>query len=202
MPSYSNNWFQRAIPYWTHLAGRVGWSAERPLTVVEVGSFEGQSTVWMLQNMLGHPESVIHCVDSFEGGIEHSATQTDGLMERFNANVAETGLADRVRVHRGLSRFGLLELLNQKVQADLIYVDASHQAPDVLEDLVLSFRLLKINGIMICDDYLWFMEPNGRQDLINSPKLAIDSFVNVYLRKLQIIHNQPLYQLAFQKRSE
>ena len=36
---------------------------------------------------------------------------------------------------------------------DLIYIDASHYAPDVLSDAVLAFKLLKPGGILIFDDY-------------------------------------------------
>ena len=38
---------------------------------------------------------------------------------------------------------------------DIIYIDGSHAVNDVLEDAVLSFRLLKPEGILIFDDYRW-----------------------------------------------
>lgn len=163
--------------------------------------------MWTLANLLRHPDSRIYCIDSFAGGIEHGADVTVALRERFDANIAQSGIEEKVVVHQGLSHQGLLTLRHAGVRADFIYVDGSHQAPDVLEDLVLSFRLLKIGGILICDDYLWFMEnmdgrSPGREDLLNSPKIAIDAFVNIFIRKLRVIRNQPLSQLAFQKTAD
>ena len=35
---------------------------------------------------------------------------------------------------------------------DIIYIDGSHEARDVLEDAVLAYRLLKIGGLLIFDD--------------------------------------------------
>ena len=37
---------------------------------------------------------------------------------------------------------------------DLIYIDASNSLADVLIDLALSWDLLKINGLVVLDDYL------------------------------------------------
>jgi predicted O-methyltransferase YrrM len=41
---------------------------------------------------------------------------------------------------------------------DLIYVDGSHQASDVLTDSIITFQLLRVGGVMTFDDYVWCME--------------------------------------------
>jgi hypothetical protein len=41
---------------------------------------------------------------------------------------------------------------------------------------------------MIFDDYVWCMEPHGQEDALNMPKPAIDAFVNINARKLQVMH--------------
>ncbi len=43
--------------------------------MVEIGSFEGRSTLWILENLLRHPDSRMHCIDTFAGGAEHGAAQ-------------------------------------------------------------------------------------------------------------------------------
>lgn len=204
MSQFSNNWFSAHIPAWTRLFGGLGWLDGRALTMVEIGSFEGQCTVWSGDNLMTHPDSRIYCLDTFQGGIEHTNGERQLLRERFDLNIATAGLQDKVTVLEGLSRHGLLSLIADCVQADIVYVDGSHQAPDVLEDLVLSFRVLKTGGLMICDDYLWFQEQMDEghprpEDLLNAPKIAIDSFVNIYVRRLHVLQGQPLYQLAFLK---
>jgi hypothetical protein len=39
--------------------------AGRPVNFLELGSYEGRSTVWMLESLLTHPQSHITCVDPF-----------------------------------------------------------------------------------------------------------------------------------------
>jgi hypothetical protein len=39
-------------------------------------------------------------------------------------------------------------------------------------------------------------------DLLDSPKLAIDVFGNVFTRKIRLVQGQPLYQPAFQKTAD
>src|SRR5687768_15987529 len=83
---------------------------------------------------------------------------------------------------------------------DFVYEDGSHSAPDVLRDLILAFELCRIGGIVAMDDYLWCRQQAGSQDLQSMPKLAIDRFVNLYLRKLRILM-APMRQFYIQKLS-
>jgi len=170
MPEFSDDWFSQNIPQWQVLFQAVGWDAAQPKTVVEVGSYEGRSALWILENLLGHEGSVLHCVDTFEGGVEHDAVQTTGLLARFAANIG--------------------------VKADFVYVDGSHQAPDVLADLVLAFQVLRPGGVLICDDYLWSNEGPGTEDVLNSPKIAIDAFTTIFRRKLAYAVNARMWQFA------
>jgi hypothetical protein len=48
------------------------------------------------------------------------------------------------------------------------------------------------------DDYLW---PSANKSLTRVPKLAIDSFVNLYSEKINIF-NAPLYQIYIKKISD
>jgi predicted O-methyltransferase YrrM len=82
---------------------------------------------------------------------------------------------------------------------DLIYIDGSHQAPDVLTDAVMSFQLLKVGGVMIFDDYLWTMDKPGFQDVLKMPKPAIDAFLNIFQRKMSIFFGAPIGQLYARK---
>jgi predicted O-methyltransferase YrrM len=84
---------------------------------------------------------------------------------------------------------------------DFIYVDGSHQAPDVLCDAVMSFRLLRPGGIIAFDDYLWQEPLPYGADPIRSPKIAIDAFTNIYCRKITVL-SMHLYQLYVRKLSD
>lgn len=78
---------------------------------------------------------------------------------------------------------------------DLVYIDGSHQSPDVIVDACLGFRLCRPGGIMIFDDYLWPL----KKEVNRTPKMAIDSFTNIYYDKVEILR-APLYQLYLQKK--
>ena len=52
---------------------------------------------------------------------------------------------------------------------------------------------------MILDDYLWTMEPQRKVDLLNTPKLAIDAFTSIYMRKLRILSDFPNSQCFVEK---
>jgi len=61
----------------------------------------------------------------------------------------------------------------------MIYIDGNHEPEYVLEDAVLSFRKLKVGGIMIFDDYCW-----GGPDMT---KRGIDGFLSGYHKRITIL---------------
>ena len=76
---------------------------------------------------------------------------------------------------------------------DIVYIDGSHTAPNVMFDAALSWSLLKKRGIMIFDDYMldWELPPQER------PKIAIEAFLRIFKKELQIIHQD--YQVIVKK---
>ena len=199
-PVFTNAWFDgMARGVWDQLIPKIN-----PRKILEVGSYEGASTAYLIESLGSSGPLEIHCVDSWEGGVEHAGTDMGSVEARFKHN---TGLAIRkashevdLVVHKGLSDVCLARLLAPGGPGafDFIYIDGSHQAPDVLSDAVLGFRLLKVGGVMAFDDYLWSENlPQGR-DPLRCPKPAIDAFVNINFRKLTVI-SAPLYQLYVQK---
>lgn len=198
MPHFTEDWFSGHIPYWEKLFfEELGWRPDEARHLVEIGSFEGRSTLWFLANLLRHPASRITCIDTFAGGAEHDAAQTTGLFERFQANLAASGEAAKAEVLRTDSAGGLLRLLGRGGPGPaLIYIDGSHEAADVLTDLVLAFRLAPEGGVILCDDYLW-----PHPDVLRSPKLAIDAFTNIHRDRIDILDGPHRVQLAFRKRA-
>jgi predicted O-methyltransferase YrrM len=200
MPRFTEDWVSGHFPQWEQLFfGLLRWDPAAPRRVVEIGCFEGRSTLWFLQNLLRHPESRITCIDTFAGGAEHSTAQTAGLFERFRANLEESGQAGQAEVLRGDSFSGLSALLARGAAVDLAYIDGSHEAPDVLADLVLAFRLLAPGGVILCDDYLWSRKPPPEVDVLGCPKLAIDAFTTIYRRRIEFLPWGSHWQIAFRK---
>jgi predicted O-methyltransferase YrrM len=72
------------------------------------------------------------------------------IKKRYLSNVKIAGGETRTTLIVGPSQ---VELRKLPLGAyDLIYIDGSHFPADVLEDAVLSWRLLKPGGMLIFDD--------------------------------------------------
>jgi predicted O-methyltransferase YrrM len=193
MPNFTSDWFSHHISVWIGFFASLRWDAEAPKTVIEIGSYEGRASLWMLENLLKNKESVLHCVDVFA-----EKDGADSYWRRFKSNIEGASGSKKVSVHSLTSFEFLIEFISKGRRADFIYVDGSHRAADVLEDLVLSFRSLKPGGILICDDYLGGAG-KGNDLTLGSPKIAVDTFTTIFRDRIEIIGGQPLYQLAFIK---
>jgi len=169
--------------------------------ILEIGSLEGKSTVWFIENLLSHPESTITCVDPWLdyklGDVsfyaKNQSEERAKCYENFMINISETGQKEKVEVFRGFSNQILPTLTKQY---DLIYIDGNHTCKFVLEDSVLAFLILKNGGFMVWDDYEWtnkFEKPTE----LNSPKLAIDCFLKCYASYLMVI--QKKYKVIIKK---
>lgn len=150
---YSVDYFTINVPNWITFFNYVNFNEEKPLNFLEIGSLEGRSTVWQLENILLHPDSRITCVDTWEGSSEHTEDLKRGLYERFLNNISP--YQNKVRIVRGFSSHGLKLPHVRNETYDFIYIDAAHRARNVLEDAVLSFPLLKFGGILAFDDYAY-----------------------------------------------
>ena len=149
----------------------------------------------MLENLLQHPASRLICVDTF-----HNRESPDSYWLRFEANVLGSPHAAKVSVAASASLPFLTGFVAAGSKADFIYVDGSHRAAEVLEDLILAFHATRPGGVIICDDYLKGA-PAGDLTL-GSPKLAVDAFTTIYRDRLDIPWGQPLYQLAMIKTAD
>lgn len=198
---FNSDWFTHNIPSLTAILDYL-----KPKRILEIGSFEGRSTVFFIEQALKHQtELEIHCIDSWEGGAEHIDTWNMSKVEQqFNENLTlALTKFDSVKLHkhRGYSHPQMIQLLANGFEGyfDYIYIDGSHEAPDVLFDALLAHRLVRVGGIISFDDYLWSPNMPGQDDHYMLVKPAVDHYVNTYQRQLQVIQNLPGYQLHITK---
>jgi tetratricopeptide (TPR) repeat protein len=190
---FTQDWFSRNIPCFQKYLNRYINIAN--IKALEIGSWEGRSTCWLLENILTHPTAEITCIDTFEGSIEHTTwfnkNYLQSIEKRFDFNIQTTQSSQKVKKIIGSSHQVLRSLpLNHY---DFIYIDGSHLACDVLADAVLSWQLLKFGGLMIFDDYD-FSVPN--QPTQNT-KIGIDAFLKTYQPKINIVLQN--YQVIVEK---
>lgn len=172
MYDFTSHWFLDSKSYWEDLVDEF-----QPKTALEIGCYEGQSTVFMIENGVEY----IDCVDMWnEKAFEDAALGEDPkeVKERFlkNIELANHDETTSVGVHE-ISSLGFFLKTSRRQDYDLIYIDGSHRAKDVLCDAVLAWNHLSKGGVLIFDDYDWIAtdDPTGAQ----RPALAINSWATV-----------------------
>ena len=178
MYRFDHDWFSRNIENLQRIFA--SYRGTSPLNILEIGAFEGRSTVWFLDNV---PNCNVTTIDTWLGGKDHSPDNPEinfaQVLSNFQYNTEK--FKDRLDVYVGNSFDALTSLIAKRKTFDFVYVDGSHTAIDVNLDLILSFKLLNVPGILYCDDYYWGF---NEMSIYETPKLGIDSFVNVYGNKL------------------
>lgn len=192
--TFSTDWFEANAQHWPLMFRWLHWE---PRSILEIGCFEGAATCWM-REYFGKVN--ISVIDTFEGSPDHTVEQRTGLRARFDANVrcVQEYLGDQPftfwpAVMAEPSRIALPKLVEHANRDpltrpfDFIYLDGSHEAPDVLSDLVLSWELLSPGGLLVCDDFEW-----GGGD---GPRLAVHAFMSCYEAQIDL-ERSPLQQGA------
>lgn len=134
----------------------------RPRVVVEVGSFIGESAIRMARCIKNNGmDAAIVCVDTWYAGVDHWKGAREkiqphfgrpDLYYRFIANVINNRCQD-VIIPLAMDSLGGARVLKWLgVSADLVYVDASHEAGDVFRDYEFYWEILRSGGGMLVDD--------------------------------------------------
>jgi predicted O-methyltransferase YrrM len=180
--NYTSDWVSVHHADWLkHAAGLT----ERPVRILEIGSWEGRSVLWWLDNVATHKNSQVITVD------RHRDPER---WKRFLSNIASHEDAHKVVPIKGDSRKIVPQLTDQSI--DLTYIDGSHEGRDVLLDGSNAYHKTKIGGVILFDDYQWNPAGNPRHVL---PGPAIDTFVDLFSDVTKVIHKD--YQLAVRRTS-
>jgi hypothetical protein len=180
--AHGPNWLKWLAPF----------QGKKGVVGMEIGTFQGESAEWFCDNIVTGDGAQFFCCDPFTGSPEHVLHRIDvsHIEEAARARLARFPQCTIIKDYSGnvLPTF--------PASLSFIYVDGLHTAKGALSDMVFAFRLLKIGGVMICDDYAWDSMPLP----IDRPKMAIDSFLAIYAREIQVIGKA--WQVAFIKISE
>ena len=125
---------------------------------LEIGCFEAQSLVWMMQRVLTHSRSRAVSVDPFLQTSKLDESEMNATMEKARHNISPysdraciiRGNSDEV-LHRMLKRGGYAGIARDSV--DLCLIDGNHYSLPVLSDARLCYQLTKPGGWLLFDDY-------------------------------------------------
>lgn len=173
-----SDWVSYHLPYWERWFEPL---KDRPVKFLEIGSFEGRSAVWFLDNILTHSEASIMCIDPWEW--DHRDFPVDAEAN-CRSNLAPYG--SKVTLVKGYS-VDILPKIDFKI--DGCYIDGSHHAKDCLTDMVFCWRLLNPGGLMLVDDYGW---TNPR--VPKPPKTAIDAFSTCFIIQPELSTGQAFFK--------
>jgi len=173
-------WFLNAEPLFKHFLSR--FSKEKNLNFIEIGSFEGRGSCWLLENILTDTSCTLTCIDTWKGGYEHNKEYMSTVEKRFIHNTKE--YKDKLITIKNTSYNALSSIQHNIEYYDFIYIDGGHTMKDVLQDAVLSFPLIKKGGIIAFDDYQWELQ----QPVYLRPEQGINAFVAAYQTEVTVLH--------------
>jgi len=150
----------------------------RQVNYLEIGSSYGANIILFAYTYGKHQHSKLYCIDPYKDYITNLDKEEE--FKTFNENVKNNNLENKIFLTRGNSNEEIFKLYNYFF--DIIYINGNPEPEFLLEDAVLAFRKLKLNGIMVFNDYFY----NG----FNSSKKAIDAFLNVYSNRCVFVATQ------------
>ncbi len=195
-PKFTSDWFSDKKENWDR--HKKFFEDKKEVRCLEVGSYEGRSTLYIATNYCKNKDSVIYAIDTWNGSMENDPEHEKDLYQRFTHNLKTHIDNKRVIPIREMSKKVLPGLLNSVYKDnmkkfDFIYIDGSHVAKDVMFDLAVAWELLNVGGVMIMDDYGW--RKYSQASL--TPKPAIDGFLASYEGNYKILRKA--YQVHIQK---
>lgn len=155
----------------------------KPITYLEIGSYEGGS----MSVMLTHPyKSTIHCIDPFDVH-DRQFSNIENNSKKFNKHDYD------VTFYKNFSNESKLiqNLRRKNLKADMLFIDGDHTKPGVFCDFFLYHEFLSERGFIVFDDY---------NDAIHSPqvKMAVDAIQKqLPANCFDIWKDFPNYQNAF-----
>ncbi len=198
---FTSDWMSENRADWQQI-----FDSLKPKSYLEVGSFEGRSACFVIATMKTVEEVV--CIDTWQNYAELPDIDMEAAENKFNRNVAEAtrfceseGGGVHVQKYKGRSSSTLAGLCwdaKREGTFDVVYIDGSHKPEDVMLDMMLGIRLVRVGGVMIVDDYLWALDKHG-DDLLDTPRIAIDAFGLVMRRYVADVPRLSLYQRFYQK---
>lgn len=192
MPNFTQNWSNAIRGSVAKCFPEV--PTDRPLTIVEIGSFEGRGSLALHELLCKHPDSKVLCIDPWDDGYVANFTPFQNLDPLFRGQFARfqqnTGAIPQIKPLRGTSNAVVPALPHDSI--DFAYIDGDHSPDQVYLDGCMIFKKLRVGGFAVFDDYEW--EHGGLRC-----RDGVDRFVREHEGRIRLLFRN--YQLGIQKLS-
>lgn len=170
-----------------------------PSSILEIGTYTGTSIITMLRLC---PTATATVIDTW---INYNEDNTDILLHMesnhiesiFHKNIENSNMVDRIISLKGNSTEMLSKLIYQHTSFDFIYVDGSHLCLDCYTDMILSWQLLNVGGILAVDDILFHHDRVLNGEVLKYPFMAKIHFMQKYKGQYQLLEDG--YRLFLKK---
>ncbi len=192
----ADHWLRQAqlIPGWlTDAEARQlyalghGVADHETVNAVEIGSWQGKSSVMIAGGLAQHPDARLHCVDPFgmDENPEYQRLYYTALIENmdrtleqaFTEHIRQSGLSGVARAVRGYS-FDIVRQWTTPI--DFLFIDANHEYECVRRDFEQWTPFVTIGGVVALHDAIpsWPGALRVRDENLQPPKFGVFSQVD------------------------
>ena len=132
---------------------------------LEIGTYEGNSAMFVANTF---PKSKVYCVDNWNKTEEYGDQNFDIVEKNFDYNTSSFN--NILKFKKNNDDF----FKKNNTLFEVIYIDGYHKDFQVLKDCRNAWKILKKNGLLICDDYIW----NFYENIKENPCYSINKFIN------------------------
>jgi hypothetical protein len=188
--SFKKDSFTDKITAWSKILHE--FKGKAGVHYLEIGTYEGRSALWMLENILTHPTAKLTIIDAFQ----------ENTQKTFMSNVKLSGEAGKFTVLPGLSTERIREVAFNSI--DLAYIDGSGKGIVMLTDLVNTWNLVKVGGVIICSQYTItgpLRRALGLRPEDPGPREAMDAFLTMYGPYVSVLAMKGNYVVVRKRRA-
>src|SRR5258708_36301569 len=142
--------------------------------IVEIGSWKGKSSIFIamgIKCLLN--ETRLYCIDPFTGSDEHQETGPLNTFDKFIINIKKAKIEYYIIPIKGYSTDVVIwhQIPNN---IDMLFIDGDHSYPGIKSDFNLYFPKLKVGGVMLFHDTIWWrgVARLMREEIFFNPKFV------------------------------
>ena len=146
-PEDRQNWFGRTFREFSALTLPY---AGKPIVYCEIGCWMADSCFWMMENVLTHEDSWGYGIDPYPDDFKRGSNESvkEIAAERMSKFTNWTWIYAKSQ-----DALRCWDSSKSGYKIDLLYLDGSHLAHDVVMDWCFAWPHLKLGSLVIFDDY-------------------------------------------------